>query len=78
MKIIETMGLGGAYATNHIHFLSGVEIALAKEDTGSVYLVPVEGEVGPAMEAFVKQSINEAETNDARAIIFPYNTPGGL
>lgn len=61
-----------------IFTFSGVEIALAKEDTGSVYLVPVEGEVGPAMEAFVKQSINEAETNDARAIIFRINTPGGL
>lgn len=42
------------------------------------YVVPVEGEVGPAMTAFVTQSIKEAEENNAKAIIFKINTPGGL
>lgn len=42
-----------------------------------LYVIPIEGEVGPAMVEFVSQSIEEAEANNAPAIIFNINTPGG-
>lgn len=42
-----------------------------------IYLVPIEGEVGPAMASFVSESIEEAEINNASAIIFNIDTPGG-
>ena len=42
-----------------------------------LYVIPIEGEVGPAMVEFVLQSIEQAESNNAAAIIFNINTPGG-
>lgn len=42
-----------------------------------LYVVPIKGEVGPAMASFVSESIEEAELNNAAAIIFNINTPGG-
>lgn len=45
--------------------------------TQEVYVVPIKGEVGPAMEEFVSQSIGEAEESNAVAIIFEIDTPGG-
>ncbi len=50
----------------------------ASADKQLFYVVPIEGEVGPAMTAFVTQSIKAAEENNAETIIFKINTPGGL
>lgn len=42
-----------------------------------VYVIPIEGEVGPAMDEFIREGIKKAEKNGATAIIFDINTPGG-
>ncbi|MCR1897854.1 ATP-dependent Clp protease proteolytic subunit [Irregularibacter muris] len=42
-----------------------------------VYVIPIKGEVGNAMEKFVQEGIKEAETNGGSAIIFDIDTPGG-
>jgi membrane-bound serine protease (ClpP class) len=49
----------------------------ARAEMSQIYVIPIEGEVGPAMAEFVSQSIKEAEENNAEAIIFNINTPGG-
>lgn len=46
-------------------------------DTEQVYVLPIEGEVGPAMVEFVSKSIEEAEKSNVSAIILNINTPGG-
>ncbi|HHU62716.1 MAG TPA: nodulation protein NfeD [Clostridiales bacterium] len=45
---------------------------------GGVYVIPVEGEITPALSNFVKDSIDLAHDNSAQAIILEINTPGGL
>ncbi|WP_404403963.1 nodulation protein NfeD [Jeotgalibacillus malaysiensis] len=42
-----------------------------------VYVAPVKKEVERGLAAFLERSINEAEENDAEALILDINTPGG-
>src|SRR5436305_2138679 len=45
---------------------------------GDVAVVPLVGEVVPALLAFLRRAVNTAESNEASAIIFEMNTYGGL
>lgn len=54
-----------------------VSVPQTSAQAQEVYIVPIEGEVGPTMEAFVRESIEKAEENNAKAIIFNIDTPGG-
>ncbi|SDY30790.1 NfeD family protein [Tindallia californiensis] len=48
------------------------------EGEGNVYIIPLEGEVGPAMEQFVAGSVSTAlEDPDTQGIIFTIDTYGG-
>src|SRR5438046_3852522 len=44
---------------------------------GDVVVVPVHGEVAPALLAFLRRAMKTAESNDASAIVFDMNTYGG-
>ncbi len=48
------------------------------QSSGEIYLVPLEGTITAGNVAFVKRMIDEAEHNNAEAIIVQLNTPGGL
>lgn len=43
-----------------------------------VYIVPIENTVEKGLNAFLERAVSEAETNQADAIIFEVNTPGGV
>ena len=58
--------------------LSFIGIHSIQAATREIFIIPIEGEIGPAMEEFVRQSIKKAEDNNAEAILFKINTPGGL
>lgn len=58
--------------------LSFIGIHSVQAATREIFIIPIEGEIGPVMEEFVHQSIKEAEENNVRAILFNINTPGGL
>jgi membrane-bound serine protease (ClpP class) len=44
---------------------------------GDVVVVPLRGEVGPSLLAFLRRAVKTAESNEAAAIIFDMNTYGG-
>jgi membrane-bound serine protease (ClpP class) len=44
---------------------------------GDVVVVPLRGEVGPSLLAFLRRAVKTAESNDASAIMFDMNTYGG-
>src|SRR5437870_9543652 len=44
---------------------------------GDVVVVPLRGEVGPALLACLRRAVKTAESNEASAIIFEMNTYGG-
>jgi len=52
------------------------EITAAKE-AETIYVVPVEETVEKGLFAFLNRAVSEAEKNQASAIIFEVNTPGG-
>jgi membrane-bound serine protease (ClpP class) len=60
-------------------FLIGVVTAHAREvvHKGEVVVVPLRGEVAPALLTFLRRAVKTAETNEASAIIFDMNTYGG-
>jgi membrane-bound serine protease (ClpP class) len=43
----------------------------------TVYIVPIEDTVEKGLNAFLKRAVSEAEEDNATAIIFEVNTPGG-
>jgi len=47
------------------------------ESSGDVYVVPIKGVIDRGIAMFVKRCVNEAEKNEAQAIIFEIDTPGG-
>jgi membrane-bound serine protease (ClpP class) len=50
-------------------------LPLAQDET--VYIVPVEATVEKGLYAFLDRAVSEAEADNASAIIFEINTPGG-
>src|SRR5438093_452129 len=44
---------------------------------GDVVVVPLRGEVGPSLLAFLRRAVKTAESNEASAIVFDMNTYGG-
>lgn len=47
-------------------------------DSGSIYVLSVNGAIGPALYNYMKNGFEEASTNNAQLIIVELNTPGGL
>jgi membrane-bound serine protease (ClpP class) len=47
------------------------------ESEKTVYMVPIEDTVEKGLNAFLKRAVREAEEDNAAAIIFEVNTPGG-
>jgi membrane-bound serine protease (ClpP class) len=45
--------------------------------TGDVVVVPLRGEVAPALLTFLRRAVKSAETKEASAIVFDMNTYGG-
>lgn len=52
--------------------------SFAEGDEKLVYFVPVEQEVERGLEAFLRRSLTEAESEGADHVVFEINTPGGL
>ena len=47
------------------------------QEAKSIHIIPIEGEVGPAMAAFVKRAVLQAKNENAKIIIFESDTFGG-
>lgn len=54
-----------------------VPIFASASDTNSVFIIPVKGEIGPALSEFVTDNIDRAKTSGAHTIIFEIDTLGG-
>ncbi|SCX94127.1 NfeD family protein [Alkaliphilus peptidifermentans] len=53
--------------------------AFGSQDEGIVYVIPIKGEIGPAVHQFIQTSINQAERDPrTTAIILEIDTYGGL
>jgi membrane-bound serine protease (ClpP class) len=52
--------------------------ALADSGRPVVYYGAIDGEISPAMERYVSRAINQAGKDNAAAIVFRMDTPGGL
>ncbi len=48
------------------------------ESVPHVDLIAVDGSINPAVDDFIRESINRAKANGARALIIQLDTPGGL
>ena len=46
--------------------------------TGAVWVIGIDGAIGPASSDFLSRSFEKARISDARLIIIEMNTPGGL
>ncbi|TBH21850.1 NfeD family protein [Thermus thermamylovorans] len=44
---------------------------------GKTYLVPIQGEIDPALAVFVDQAVSRAEREGASGVVFLIDTPGG-
>ncbi|MGE3272797.1 MAG: nodulation protein NfeD [Chloroflexota bacterium] len=55
-----------------------VEPVQAQQETGKVVLVNVTGVINPTLAHYVTRSIDQAETEDAAAVVLHLDTPGGL
>lgn len=61
-----------------IVFALGLTFTGAQEDEGTVYVIPIEGEINAAVYEYVRQSIEEVESDpEAAGIIFEIDTYGG-
>ncbi len=52
--------------------------ALSEQDTGDIWLINIDGAIGPATSDYVLRGINNAQAADASLIVLQINTPGGL
>lgn len=58
-------------------FVSLTVHANAKGNNNTVYIVPVEGEVGPGMSAFIKRAVKDIPRSEEILIVFEMDTFGG-
>jgi membrane-bound serine protease (ClpP class) len=49
-----------------------------EQGAGEVYLIKIDGSINPSTSEFVRKSIKEASSHNARCLIIELNTPGGL
>jgi membrane-bound serine protease (ClpP class) len=49
-----------------------------EEQSGVVYTIKIDGSINPSTSDFVRKSIKEASSKNARCLIIELNTPGGL
>lgn len=55
-----------------------LSLSTAQDSEAPVYLLEVDGAIGPATTLYLKDSLETAERADAPAVIIRMNTPGGL
>ncbi|NLL81545.1 MAG: nodulation protein NfeD [Tissierellia bacterium] len=58
--------------------LNSMSYANEVDNGSSIYIVPINGEINRATSSFVKNTIEDLEQKNAKAIIFEINTYGGL
>lgn len=58
--------------------LTGFAIAQEQITPGKIWLIEIEGAIGPATSDYVLRGFAEAEAADASVIVVRMNTPGGL
>ena len=70
-----------AFSLFSLSLLAQDDTPLSSTDTndhaGVVYVIPIEGMIEPALLYVIRRGVAEAEKNDADAIIFTMETPGG-
>ena len=81
LSVLTALGALAAFAataTILISLLAGPVSAEADNDTPPVYMIGIEGGIGPATTEFVEYGLKQATENDAQLLILTMNTPGGL
>lgn len=83
----KTFGEGGRILRRHkkrlllsllfIFLLSIIPCVISANNEEVVYVVPIKNTVEKGLSEFIDRAITEAEENQASAIIFDMNTPGG-
>ncbi|MGV8147110.1 MAG: NfeD family protein [Alkaliphilus sp.] len=58
-------------------FLFLMPVASAENQNGDIYVIPVEGEIGPAVYQFLQEQMEIATNNAAAAVIIEIDTYGG-
>ncbi len=58
--------------------LAGSVSAETENDIPPVYMIGIQGGIGPATTEFVEYGLKQANENDAQLLIITMNTPGGL
>ncbi len=53
-------------------------VFLTNASGGKVYLITVNGAIGPATAGYISRSVDEAESRGAQCLVIELNTPGGL
>ena len=72
--LISMLSLSGIASTN----VSPATIAAAAPvSSGKVYIIPIKDVIDTALVYVIRRGLNEAEEENAEAIIFDVNTPGG-
>lgn len=57
---------------------AGSIFAETENDIPPVYMIGIEGGIGPATTEYVEYGLKQADENDAQLLILTMNTPGGL
>jgi len=57
--------------------LSPISSPAAASKEGTVYIIPIHNEIDTALVYVIRRGLNEADDENAEAIIFDINTPGG-
>ena len=57
--------------------LTFILLSIATLCAETVYRVPIEGTIDLGLPPYIKRMLNEAESNNASAVIFDINTFGG-
>ncbi len=60
-----------------LFFSASTAFSETQEQPGKVYVVPVEGEVGPSMSSFIKRAVSDIPKTADTLIIFEMDTFGG-
>ena len=55
-----------------------LSVSMVLASAGQVYLITVDGAIGPATASYISRAVDETESQHGECLIIQLNTPGGL